>query len=47
MNLVFYNVTNGTQDKTPLPKDTFFDANHKLFQNRALNKTNKFYYRNA
>ena len=36
--LIFYNVTNGVQDETPLPNDTFFDSNHKLYQNRAINK---------
>ena len=35
--LIFYNVTNSTKDETPLPNDTFFDADHKLYQNRALN----------
>ena len=42
--LIFYNVTNGVQDENKLPNDTFFDANHKLYQNRAINKTFKYYY---
>ena len=32
------------QDENKLPNDTFFDSNHKLYQNRALNKTFKYYY---
>ena len=37
--LLFYNVTSGIQDTNPLPNNTFFDANHKLYQNFHLNKT--------
>ena len=42
--LLFYNVTGGVQDTNPLPNNTFFDANHKLYQNFHLNKTFKYYY---
>ena len=42
--LIFYNVTNGVQDANKLPNDTFFDSNHKLYQNRAINKTDRYYY---
>ena len=41
--LLFYNITNGVQDSTPLPGNTFFDANHVLNQNWQLNKTDKYY----
>ena len=30
--LLFYNVTGGVQDTNPLPNNTFFDANHKLYR---------------
>ena len=42
--LLFYNVTGGVQDANPLPNDTFFDSNHKLYQNFHLNKTFRDYY---
>ena len=42
--LIFYNVTNGVQDANKLPNYTFFDSNHKLYQNRAINKTDRYYY---
>ena len=42
--LLFYNVTGGVQDTNPLPNNTFFDANHKLYQNFHLNKTFRYYY---
>ena len=42
--LLFYNVTGGVQDANPLPNNTFFDSNHKLYQNFHLNKTFRDYY---
>ena len=42
--LLFYNITGGVQDENPLPNNTFFDANHKLYQNRLINKTDRYYY---
>ena len=42
--LIFYNITDGVQDSIPLPNNTFFDSNHKLYQNWQLNKTDKYYY---
>ena len=42
--LLFYNITGDVQDTTPLPNNTFFGINHKLYQNKQLNKTNKYYY---
>ena len=42
--LLFYNITGGVQDTIPLPNNTFFGINHKLYQNKQLNKTNKYYY---
>ena len=42
--LLFYNITDGVVDSEPLPNNSFFDENHKLYQNKALNKTFKDYY---
>ena len=44
--LLFYNgsIFDGTKEQSKLPNNSFFDANHTLYQNRALNKTNKIYY---
>ena len=42
--LLFYNITGGTIDPTPLPNDTFFGLDHKLFQNKQLNKTFRYYH---
>ena len=42
--LFFYNGTGTKREKNKLPFNTFFDANHTLNQNRALNKTHKLYH---
>ena len=42
--LLFYNITGGVQDTEPLPNNTFFGVNHKLYQNKQLNKTSRYYY---
>ena len=42
--LLFYNGTGTTKEANKLPNNSFFDANHTLNQNRALNKTHKYYY---
>ena len=42
--LLFYNVTDGVKDDNPLPNNTFFGQDHKLFQNFNLIKTFKDYY---
>ena len=41
--LIFYNGTEGTKETNKLPNNSFFDSNHTLYQNRALNKTHKYY----
>ena len=42
--LLFYNGSGITKEINKLPNNSFFDANHTLNQNRALNKTHKYYY---
>ena len=42
--LLFYNGSGSTKETNKLPFNSFFDANHTLYQNRALNKTHKLYY---
>ena len=42
--LLFYNGSGSTKEANKLPNNTFFDANHTLYQNRALNKTYKYYH---
>ena len=42
--LLFYNGTGTKKEANKLPNNSFFDANHTLYQNRAINKTHKYYY---
>ena len=42
--LLFYNGSGTTKETNKLPNNTFFDANHTLYQNLALNKTHKLYH---
>ena len=42
--ILFYNITGGVQDTDPLPNNTFFGVDHKLYQNLQLNKTFRYYY---
>ena len=41
---LFYNVTDGVKDDYPLPNNTFFGEEHKLYQNFNLIKTFNYYY---
>ena len=34
--LLFYNGSGATKEANKLPNNTFFDANHTLYQNRAI-----------
>ena len=42
--ILFYNGTGNTKESNPLPFNSFFDANHSLYQNKELNKTNEKYF---
>ena len=42
--LLFYNGSGTTRERNKLPNNTFFDANHTLYQNMAINKTHKLYH---